>query len=59
MMIHVLADLREDAERNARAARALDLIEQVQQPLLRDNLTAAVALELSGAAADLKSFTQP
>ncbi|MFD5692683.1 TRADD-N-associated membrane domain-containing protein [Streptomyces rubiginosohelvolus] len=56
MMIQVLADLREDAEQNARAVRALDLIEQVQQPLLRDNLTAAVALELSGAAADLKSI---
>ncbi|WP_149180753.1 TRADD-N-associated membrane domain-containing protein [Streptomyces sp. TRM49041] len=56
MMIQVLADLREDAEQNARAVRALDLIEQIQQPLLRDNLTAAVALELSGAAADLKSI---
>ncbi|WP_159396457.1 TRADD-N-associated membrane domain-containing protein [Streptomyces sp. Sge12] len=56
MMIQVLADLREDAEQNARAVRALDLVEQIQQPLLRDNLTAAVALELSGAAADLKSI---
>ncbi|MET8678981.1 hypothetical protein ABZW18_15740 [Streptomyces sp. NPDC004647] len=55
MMIKVLGDLRQDAEADARAVRALELIEQVQQPLLRDNLTVAVALELSGATADLKS----
>ncbi|WP_171163757.1 TRADD-N-associated membrane domain-containing protein [Streptomyces sp. I05A-00742] len=55
LMIQVLGDLREDAERNARAVRALNLIEQVQQPLLRDNLAAAVALELSGATVDLKN----
>lgn len=56
MMIQVLADLRQDAEADAKVVRALELIEQVQQPLLRDNLTAAVALELSNATADLKSI---
>ncbi|MGY4956356.1 TRADD-N-associated membrane domain-containing protein [Streptomyces nigrescens] len=56
MMLRVLADLRDDAEKSVRAARSLALIEQVQQPLLRDNLTAAVALELSGASADLKDI---
>ncbi|MFE6287025.1 hypothetical protein [Streptomyces sp. NPDC057877] len=56
MMIQALGDLRQDAERNARATRALDLISQVQQPLLRDNLAAAIALELSGVAPDLKNL---
>ncbi|MFE3497561.1 hypothetical protein ACFXOS_31580 [Streptomyces sp. NPDC059175] len=56
MMIQVLADLRQDTEADAKVVRALELIEQVQQPLLRDNLTAAVALELSSATADLKSI---
>ncbi|MFH8661135.1 TRADD-N-associated membrane domain-containing protein [Streptomyces afghaniensis] len=56
MMVQVLADLRDDAERSVRAARSLELIDQVQQPLLRDNLMAAVALELSGVGADLKSI---
>lgn len=56
MMLQVLADLRDDAEKSVRAARSLALIEQVQQPLLRDNLTAAVVLELSGVSADLKNI---
>ncbi|MFD8686795.1 hypothetical protein [Streptomyces sp. NPDC059651] len=56
MMLQVLADLRDDAEKNVRAARSLALIEQIQQPLLRDNLTAAVVLELSGVSADLKNI---
>jgi hypothetical protein len=53
MMIEALASLREDAEKSVRAARAQELIEQVRQPLLRDNLTAAVALELSSATISL------
>jgi hypothetical protein len=56
MMLQVLADLRDDAEKSVRAARSLALIEQIQQPLLRDNLTAAVVLELSGVSADLKNI---
>ncbi|MFD0318914.1 TRADD-N-associated membrane domain-containing protein [Streptomyces flavalbus] len=56
MMIQALADLRQDAERNARATRALELVAQVQQPLLRDNLAAAIALELSGVTPDLKNL---
>ncbi|MEU3252236.1 hypothetical protein [Streptomyces sp. NPDC006997] len=53
MMIQALADLRQDAERNARATRALELVAQVKEPLLRDNLAAAIALELSGVTPDL------
>ncbi|MFF8866216.1 hypothetical protein ACF08B_29655 [Streptomyces sp. NPDC015139] len=56
MMIEALAGLREDAEKSVRAARSQELIEQVKQPLLRDNLTAAVALELSGASTTLTSI---
>ncbi|MGW2445767.1 TRADD-N-associated membrane domain-containing protein [Streptomyces sp. NPDC001675] len=56
MMIEALAGLREDAEKSVRAARSQELIEQIQQPLLKDNLTAAVALELSGASTTLTSI---
>ncbi|MXM67689.1 hypothetical protein GR925_30700 [Streptomyces sp. HUCO-GS316] len=56
MMIQALGDLRQDAERDGRASRALELVCQVQQHHLRDNLAAAIALELSGVSPDLKNL---